>query len=150
MKNTRATRWIAMLLVMAHLFALTACGGQSETPETTVPQETEAHVHAFVDGTCQCGQTNGLCVATFYLTANETVTKGTCLEPGMLSGGEEASLTFTYIDFKKVDAQKLEKLLANNPFPGVSAWTEGALVPAVGTQSAEGLSFVNTNPATDW
>ena len=50
-----------MLLVVAHLFALTACGGgQSETPETTVPQETEAHVHAFVDGTCQCGQTNGL------------------------------------------------------------------------------------------
>ena len=369
MKNKRAIRWIAMLLVMAHLFALTACGGgQPETPETTVPQETEAHVHAFVDGACQCGQTNGLegvsvyaaegmtpverqdtedgmvltsangagepdrirldmgvdaayghyyemvyrftsnvagtvrfacegaqvyeedtfdvvageneivvrfaagengdqsvaglelggleqfellitelscreltedlsdyfldvapekaegtleatagvltaafkteegwrvklavdrdlvagktyettfvflrnsgkdqnvtytvydgaatvigsrtqwvdsglCVATFYLTANETVTKGTCLELGMLSGGEEASLTFTYIDFQEVDAEKLEKLLANNPFPGVNAWTEGALVPAVGTQSAEGLTFVNTNPATDW
>ena len=91
-----------------------------------------------------------LCVATFYLTANETVTKGTCLELGMLSGGEEASLTFTYIDFKEVDAEKLEKLLAENPFPGVNVWTEGALTPAVGTQSAEGLRFVNTNAPTDW
>ena len=91
-----------------------------------------------------------LCVATFYLTANETVTKGTCLELGMLSGGEEASVTFTYIDFKEVDAEKLEKLLAENPFPGVNAWTEGALAPAMGTQSAEGLHFVNTNAPTDW
>ena len=91
-----------------------------------------------------------LCVATFYLTANETVTKGTCLELGMLSGGEEASVTFTYVDFKEMDAQKLEKLLKENPFPGVNVWTEGALTPAVGTQSAEGLTLVNTNPATDW
>ena len=91
-----------------------------------------------------------LCVATFYLTANETVTKGTCLELGMLSGGEEASLTFTYIDFKEVDEEKLAKLLAENPFPGVNVWTEGALVPAMGTQSAEGLHFVNTNAPTDW
>ena len=91
-----------------------------------------------------------LCVATFYLTANETVTKGTCLELGMLSGGEEASVTFTYIDFKEVDEEKLAKLLAENPFPGVNVWTEGALVPAMGTQSAEGLYFVNTNAPTDW
>ena len=91
-----------------------------------------------------------LCVATFYLTANETVTKGTCLELGMLSGGEEASVTFTYVDFKEVDQEKLEKLLAENPFLGVNIWTEGALIPAVGTQSADGLTFVNTNPATDW
>ena len=91
-----------------------------------------------------------LCVATFYLTANETITKGTCLELGMLSGGEEASMTFTYIDFEEVDASKLEKLLAENPFPGVNVWTEGALTPAVGTQSAEGLRLTNTNPATDW
>ena len=93
---------------------------------------------------------SGLCVATFYLTANETVTKGTCLELGMLSGGEEANVTFTYVDFEEVDADKLEKLLAENPFPGVNVWTEGALTPAVGTQSAEGLKLVNTNPATDW
>jgi len=91
-----------------------------------------------------------LCVATFYLTANETVTKGTCLELGMLSGGEEASITFTYVDFKEVDHEKLEKLLAENPFPGVNVWTEGALIPAVGTQSADGLTLVNSNPATDW
>ena len=91
-----------------------------------------------------------LCVATFYLTANETVTKGTCLELGMLSGGEEASILFTYVDFREVDQEKLEKLLAQNPFPGVNVWTEGALIPAVGTQSADGLTFVNTNPATDW
>jgi len=91
-----------------------------------------------------------LCVATFYLTANETVTKGTCLELGMLSGGEEADITFTYVDFKEVSQEKLEKLQASNPFPGVNVWTEGALVPAVGTQSAKGLTLVNTNPATDW
>ena len=91
-----------------------------------------------------------LCVATFYLTANETVTKGTCLELGMLSGGEEASLTFTYIDFKEVDEEKLAKLLENNPFPGVSAWTEGSLIPAIAVQSAEGLRFTNTNAPTDW
>ena len=91
-----------------------------------------------------------LCVATFYLTANETIKKGTCLELGMLSGGEEASVIFTYIDFKEVDKEKLEKLLAENPFPGVNIWTEGALTPAVGTQSSEGLTFVNTNPVTDW
>ena len=91
-----------------------------------------------------------LCVATFYLTANETVTKGTCLELGMLSGGEETSVTFTYVDFKEVDKEKLEKLLAENPFPGVNVWTEGALTPAKGTQSADGLTLVNTNPATDW
>ena len=30
----------------------------------------------------------------------------------MLSGGEEASLTFTYIDFEEVDEEKLEKLQA--------------------------------------
>ena len=91
-----------------------------------------------------------LCVATFYLTANETVAKGTCLELGMLSGGEEATVTFTYVDFKEVDQEKLEKLLAENPFPGVNVWTEGALIPAVGTQSADVLTLVNTNPATDW
>ena len=91
-----------------------------------------------------------LCVATFYLTANETVTKGTCLELGMLSGGEEATVTFTYVDFREVDQKKLEKLLAENPFPGVNVWTEGALTPAVGTQSAEGLTLINTNPSTDW
>ena len=91
-----------------------------------------------------------LCVATFYLTANETVTKGTCLELGMLSGGEEATVTFTYVDFKEVDSEKLAKLQSENPFPGVNVWTEGALPPAVGTQSSEGLTLVNTNPATDW
>ena len=91
-----------------------------------------------------------LCVATFYLTANETITKGTCLELGMLSGGEEAALTFTYIDFKEVDEEKLAKLLENNPFPGVSAWTEGSLIPAIAVQSAEGLRFTNTNAPTDW
>ena len=93
---------------------------------------------------------NDLCVATFYLTANETITKGTCLELGMISGGEEANMTFTYIDFEEVDEAKLEKLLAENPFPGVNVWTEGALTPAVGTQTAEGLRLTNTNPATDW
>lgn len=91
-----------------------------------------------------------LCVATFYLTANETITKGTCLELGMLSGGEEADLTFTYVDFKEVSQEKLAALQSENPFPGVGAWTEGALTPAVATQSAEGLTLVNTNPATDW
>lgn len=93
---------------------------------------------------------SGLCVATFYLTANETVTKGTCLELGMLSGGEEADLTFTYADFKEVSQEKLKKLLAANPFPGVGAWTEGALTPAVAIQSTEGLTLVNTNSTTDW
>ena len=91
-----------------------------------------------------------LCVATFYLTANETVTKGTCLELGMLSGGEEADLTFTYVDFREVDQEKLKKLRDDNPFPGVNVWSEASLAPAVGTQSAEGLTLVNTNPATDW
>ena len=94
--------------------------------------------------------TDELCVATFYLTANETVTKGTCLEIGMLSGGADASVTFTHIDFHEVDQQKLEKLLAQNPFPGVNVWTEGALKPATGTQSDEGLTLNNPNGATDW
>ena len=93
---------------------------------------------------------NDVCVATFYLTANETITKGTCLELGMLSGGEAASLTVTYIDFEEVDAEKLARILAENPFPGVSAWTEGSLTPAMADQSAEGLHFVNTNAPTDW
>ncbi len=91
-----------------------------------------------------------LCVATFYLTANETVTKGTCLELGNLSGGEEASLTFTYVDFKEVDADKLATLLAANPFPGVSPWTEASLIPATAEQSAEGLCFTNTNAPAEW
>ena len=93
---------------------------------------------------------NDLCVATFYFTANESVTKGTCLELGMLSGGEEAQIHVAYIDFAEVDADKLAKLLAENPFPGVNVWSEAAMIPAVGTQSAEGLRLVNTNAATDW
>jgi len=91
-----------------------------------------------------------VCVATFYFTANENVTKGTCLELGQLCDGEDVSLTFTYVDFKEVSQEKLAKLQAQNPFPGVNVWTEGALTPATGTQSADGLTLVNTNAATDW
>ncbi len=91
-----------------------------------------------------------LCVATFYFTANENVTKGTCLELGQLCDGSDVTLTFTYIDFREADAEKTQRLLAENPFPGVNVWCEASLVPAAGTQSAEGLKLVNTNPATDW
>ena len=91
-----------------------------------------------------------LCVATFYFTANANVTKGTCLEIGLLSGGEEVNVTFTYVDFREVGSEKLAKLQKENPFPGVGVWTEASLKPAVGTQSAQGLALSNPNPATDW
>ena len=91
-----------------------------------------------------------LCVATFYFTANETVTKGTCLELGQLCDGEDVTLTFTYMDFEEVDEEKLAKLMAENPFPGVNVWSDASVKPAVGTQSADGLKLVNTNAATDW
>lgn len=91
-----------------------------------------------------------LCVATFYFTANANVTKGTCLEIGLLSGGEEVNVTFTYVDFREVGSEKLAKLQAANPFPGVGVWTEASLKPATGTQSAQGLAVSNPNPVTDW
>ena len=91
-----------------------------------------------------------VCVATFYLTANENVTKGTCLELGQLCDGSDVKLTFTYVDFVEVDEEKLAKLQSENPFPGVNVWTEGALVPAEGSQSAEGLKLTNPNAAADW
>ena len=62
-----ATKWIAILLLMVHLVSLTACGNKQPAPtETNVPTEhvapteTEAHSHEFVNGLCQCGETNGL------------------------------------------------------------------------------------------
>ena len=91
-----------------------------------------------------------VCVATFYFTANESIKKGTCLELGQLCDGSDVKLTFTYVDFQEMDQEKLEKLLEQNPFPGVNAWTEGALLPAEATQSAEGLKLVNPNAAADW
>ena len=126
-------------------FVFTKSGGKDQNVTYTVYDGA-----ATVIGSKTKWVDSDLCVATFYFTANESVTKGTCLELGQLCGGEDVSLTFTYIDFEEVDAEKLEKLLAANPFPGVNVWTEAALNPAMGTQSADGLKLVNTNPATDW
>ena len=69
MRKTKrsATRWIAVLLLMVHLVSLTACGNKQADVEETgaptesmMPTETEGHSHEFVDGLCQCGESNGL------------------------------------------------------------------------------------------
>lgn len=126
-------------------FAFTREGGKDQNVTYTVYDGA-----ATILGSRTYWVENDVCVATFYLTANETVTKGTCLELGMLSGGEEASLTFTYIDFEEVDREKLEKLLAENPFPGVGAWTEGSLTPVTREDTESTMTMISTNAPGDW
>ena len=60
-KTTKAIRGIAVLLLLAHLFVLAGCCQETPEPtQTDAPPETEAHSHTFVEGVCQCGETNGL------------------------------------------------------------------------------------------
>ncbi len=126
-------------------FVFTKSGGRPENVTYTVYDGA-----ASIIGSKTYWVDSDVCVATFYLMANKTITKGTCLELGQLCGGQEVSLTFTYVGFQELKQEKLEALLAENPFPGVGVWTESSLTPATGVQSSAGLTVTNVNPVTDW
>jgi predicted small lipoprotein YifL len=57
MRKTSATKWIAVLLLLAHLFSLTACAKKQPAPtetnvptESVMPTETEAQTAEFIEG----------------------------------------------------------------------------------------------------
>lgn len=68
-------KWTAILLLVAHIFSLTACGKkqpdpvETETPAESVAPAEDEHSHEFVDGLCQCGESNGLDGITVHVAS---------------------------------------------------------------------------------
>lgn len=121
--NKHITRILAIVMAITMVFALTACGGNTDAPETTAaPTETtaapttepvnvcETEGHAWVDATCEapktcdlCGETEGEALGHEWIDATYQAPK-TCETCGATEGEALVSYFAEYgLDTKLLD-----------------------------------------------
>lgn len=117
----KITRILAIVMAIAMVFGLTACGGNTDAPETTnAPTEAptteainicETEGHAWVDATCEapktcsvCGETEGEALGHVWIDATYEAPK-TC----ETCGTTEGEALVSYFEEHGLDAKLLDK-----------------------------------------